>query len=95
MTQRRNMFDLDHKGIVGDWCFLAQDTKIAVRYGGDAFKQTVIIPISDTGSDIPPVWKWDGNKEAPTITPSILVNSVPGWNPGWHGFLTAGKLITV
>lgn len=32
------------------------------------------------------VWGWDGNKEKPTLTPSI--HDV-GY---WHGFLTAGKL---
>jgi hypothetical protein len=32
------------------------------------------------------VWGWDGNTEAPTLTPSI---SVPGY---WHGYLRAGKL---
>ena len=29
-------------------------------------------------------WEWDGNFEAPTITPSIDAS------PGWHGYLTAG-----
>ena len=29
---------------------------------------------------------WDGNEEAPTLRPSILVPD------GWHGFLEAGKL---
>lgn len=33
-----------------------------------------------------PTWKWDGNFEAPTLTPSI--NCVSGC--GWHGYLTAG-----
>ena len=34
-------------------------------------------------------WGWDGNLEAPTITPSI--NCVGGC--GWHGFITAGKVV--
>jgi hypothetical protein len=34
-------------------------------------------------------WGWDGNFEAPTITPSI--NCVGGC--GWHGFITAGKVV--
>lgn len=30
-------------------------------------------------------WGWDGNEDAPTITPSI-------WTKGhWHGYLTAGE----
>lgn len=38
--------------------------------------------------DGPRIWGWDGNEEKPTLKPSI--NS-PGQ---WHGFLTAGKLIS-
>jgi len=91
---RKNLEDLDNNGQIGDWCFLKKDSYIAIRYGEDVSKQTAVIPIADTGSNVPPVWQWDGNKESPTITPSILVEIVPNWNPGWHGFLTNGKLIT-
>lgn len=35
---------------------------------------------------INPSWQWDGNFEAPTLTPSV--NCVSGC--GWHGFLKAG-----
>lgn len=36
-------------------------------------------------------WEWDGNRESPTLNPSI--NMYPNWNrPGWHGFMRAGKL---
>jgi len=31
-------------------------------------------------------WKWDGDKEKPTVTPSILINPC-----GWHGYLTKGQ----
>ena len=34
------------------------------------------------------IWAWDGNVEAPTLTPSI--NCVGGC--GWHGFITAGVM---
>jgi hypothetical protein len=34
------------------------------------------------------VWGWDGNPETPTLTPSILA---PGQ---WHGYLTAGRLVS-
>lgn len=33
-------------------------------------------------------WIWDGNREAPTVTPSILQSGLPC---KWHGFLTAGE----
>lgn len=88
--RRANVDDLK----VGDWCFLKHDTHIAVRYAENEMTGMVILPISDTGSEVPPVWKWDGNKDCPTLTPSILVNSVPNWNAGWHGFLTAGVLVS-
>lgn len=32
------------------------------------------------------VWGWDGNEDAPTITPSI---HFPGY---WHGYLRYGRL---
>jgi hypothetical protein len=35
-----------------------------------------------------PAWKWDGNREAPTLSPSINVID------RWHGYLKAGKLET-
>ncbi|MXY79727.1 MAG: hypothetical protein F4Y94_08600 [Chloroflexi bacterium] len=38
-----------------------------------------------------PVDGWDGNLEAPTLTPSIHVGG-SGPNPGWHGYFEAGKL---
>lgn len=31
---------------------------------------------------------WDGNKEKPTLTPSIWARN----RKGWHGYLTNGKL---
>ena len=48
---------------------------------------------SDAGA---PTWTWDGNREAPTCTPSILIyqmEEATGQRVGehWHGFLTAGE----
>lgn len=40
----------------------------------------------------PQNWAWDGNQNAPTITPSIdFENGRPG---AWHGYLTAGEWVT-
>lgn len=36
------------------------------------------------------VWRWDGNEEKPTVTPSIKMLS----GCMWHGFLTAGVFRT-
>ena len=95
MTLLRNLDDLDTNGKKGDWCFLNKDELIAIRYGEDAFQGTTIIPISENVMAGEPHWQWNGNKECPTLTPSILVHAVPNWDNGWHGFLTDGKLITV
>jgi hypothetical protein len=35
-------------------------------------------------------WTWDGNRDKPTVTPSI--RDMAGCL--WHGFLTAGEFIT-
>lgn len=44
-------------------------------------------------------WKWDGNREAPTLTPSINCLAHNPKNPkekyagcGWHGWITAGDI---
>lgn len=36
-------------------------------------------------------WTWDGNRDAPTCTPSILHRSGDGMTECWHGYLTAGE----
>lgn len=42
-----------------------------------------------------PVWNWDGNREKPTLTPSINILQLndKGEKIGehWHGYLTAGR----
>lgn len=46
-------------------------------------------------NDRRPLWAWDGNRESPTLTPSILIYQMndAGEKTGehWHGFLTAGE----
>lgn len=49
---------------------------------GDMFGAAVK---AETGGG--PVWQWDGNAEAPTLTPSL--RRLDGCK--WHGFLTAGE----
>lgn len=41
------------------------------------------------GRGHPHEWDWDGNREAPTLTPSI--QQVGGC--GWHGWLRAGEWV--
>jgi hypothetical protein len=87
---RVNFDDLFENGQKGDWAFSSDSARIAVRYGETHLKGTVILPINVSHG-----WQWDGNRESPTLSPSILVESVPNWNDGWHGFLRNGKLETV
>lgn len=35
-------------------------------------------------------WHWDGNKEKPTLTPSLGLGPKDGNYYHWHGFLRAG-----
>ena len=91
MALLKDLDDLETNGKKGDWAFLKDDTWIAIRYGESVFKGMVIIPIADKEKSN---WSWNGNKEAPTLTPSILVESVPDWNEGWHGWLRNGILET-
>jgi len=86
----REKFDNDSKK--GDWCFINNDTYIIVKYG-DKWSDVCVLPIQVKESNSN--WNWNGNKELPTLTPSILVKPYPDWTDGWHGFLTDGKLITV
>ena len=77
---------------VGEWQFVNDFTAIWIHVPDEKLTDRwlpglVRIPISSMGSNIPPVWQWDGNKEAPTLSPSIDVHGV------WHGWLRAGKLI--
>lgn len=106
---RKNLYDLETNGLVGDWSFLEneQGLHIFLRhprkeqeiFGDEARGEIVHLPIRIGESISSPVcWGWNGNREAPTITPSILVYGGDG-NGGrteyWHGFLTDGKLVTV
>lgn len=48
----------------------------------------VTIPVRDGFSST--YWKWDGNKESPTLTPSI--QRLSGCK--WHGYVTKGQFVT-
>jgi len=89
---KNNMDDLDKNGNVGDWCFINSDTLIAIRYGEDAFTNTCILPVAGNLVGSKPHWSWNGDREKPTLTPSILVYKHEGFDDGWHGFLTDGEL---
>lgn len=87
---RENIDDIQENGGVGDWSFTKDDTHIAIQLHA-GMKGLAILPIKDQAN----AWQWDGNRDAPTLSPSIL-----HWGGGkdapatWHGYLRAGKLET-
>lgn len=89
MSLLSNLDEFDKKGQVGDWCFTTDERYLVVKLheGNDG---VAAIRIKED-PEIPngAVWQWDGNREAPTLTPSILHHS----NPEWHGYLREGQLI--
>jgi hypothetical protein len=92
MPLRKDWDDLAENGAQGDWYFSREDTYITIRWGHEAF-QVATIPIS-TGEKSDRFWLWDGNKDAPTIQPSIRILGGDGNPDVWHGWLTKGALIT-
>ena len=44
------------------------------------------LPIAGHGH--PQEWEWDGNREAPTLSPSVFNTGMPCQ---WHGWLRAGE----
>lgn len=81
---------------VGDWAFVDQERTIFVRLpvpDGHYSDGIHFLPLSRESrfcSAGGPAWSWDGNREAPTLNPSILA-----LDTGWHGYLRAGVLVEV
>jgi hypothetical protein len=97
-TDQHELFE---KGQIGDWCFVNDFQDIWLCYPtpsgvpGEVLRDIIHLYIHKANESFTrtPNWVWDGNIEAPTITPSIRVNA--GRSSEWHGFLTAGKVVTV
>lgn len=83
--------DLDINGQKGDGYFIKDDTYIVIRFG-DTMDDICVLPI-DKNKKV--FREWNGSKDAPTLTPSILVHGARDEPDRWHGYLTDGKLITV
>ena len=94
MTLRKDLNDLDTNGQKGDWIFVNDDTILILRWG-DSVDDIAMMYVSHTPKGNHPVWEWNGNKELPTLSPSILVHGHKGEPARWHGYLTNGKLTTV
>lgn len=87
MALLQNLDTLDAQGKKGDWCFLNDDRLMALRYG-DEIENTCVIAVRPGANKH--VWNWDGNKDAPTLSPSIRCYT--GDKTLWHGFLEHGVL---
>lgn len=68
----------------GDFCFDEDFSHIYVWLPGVSGPDSLRIQKGPPGGDR--VWGWDGNTEAPTLTPSIHDQN------HWHGYLKAGRL---
>lgn len=71
----------------GAFFFDKDDKHILMVLPGDT--ELVAIPIDGSRG-----WRWDGNREKPSVTPSILAYER---QPGplverWHGYMRAGRL---
>jgi hypothetical protein len=83
---RHDLFvSLSLEGKEGDWWFDAAHENIFIWIPGGGVTRWPI----DCEPGEHPCWKWDGNLDAPTLTPSL-------WLVGtWHGWMREGKLVSV
>jgi hypothetical protein len=86
--------DLLNLGTVGDWAFSPEEEPPAIWIrtpDGSPSGTMSRLPITPIDSVLD-AWAWDGNRDAPTISPSIHRLPVVGFKAGWHGFMRAGRL---
>lgn len=86
---RGTLKDLADNGQEGDWAFSVGDAELVIRIPVGGYARGVLcawklspVPIPDEED-----WQWDGNREAPTLTPSL------NWVGVWHGYMRAGELV--
>lgn len=89
---------LKEHGELGDFCFIDNDSAIIIRMPDgpnypSARGSMIRWPLKPghnlPGVDQDAVWNWDGNRNQPTLTPSLH------WVDVWHGWMRAGKLESV
>lgn len=89
--------ELEETGKVGDWCFIGENDiflrhpmkEIREWWPGDNLMQGSIVHLIVNDPKRKPSWKWNGDREKPTLSPSVRVIGY------WHGFLENGELRTV
>lgn len=93
-TRRKDIDDLIDNGETGDFCFQKTKTGLTLWLKVPTSKddtrsdsaRVVRLPLTDTQGG--PTWTFDGNQDAPTLSPSVRVRGM------WHGFLKNGELET-
>lgn len=84
----RNVGSYDAMKNPGDFYFAERDGHegiiIILPYGGWHHIAVVNGPAGGNR-----VWGWNGDREKPTLTPSIRAGT-----DDWHGYLTAGRLVS-
>lgn len=92
-TGRRHPDNCDHDLLsqIGDFAWSVGDAAVegllinAPRIDGTS-RGVVYIPVQLGPNSPGKHWGWDGNRDRPTLTPSIH------WLGHWHGYLTSGQL---
>lgn len=79
-----NPLPVDHKTQPGDFSWNEDFTVIYVCLPCDKHMDAIHVQRGGPGGSR--VWGWDGNKDKPTLTPSIH------YLGHWHGYLNAGRL---
>ena len=76
----------------GDYCFTdnTKDETVGINIKCPGCGNESYLQFADTSSTVEKAskWKWNGNKDKPTLRPSLLFNGCCNW----HGYLTDGKL---
>lgn len=89
---RKNLDDLEENGQSGDWAF-SDDTDhpqyiyIRIPDGVNERGSTTPWLLKEKPDPVIDDWQWDGNREAPTLTPSLH------WVGVWHGWMRNGQLV--
>src|SRR4030088_2816151 len=78
----------------GSHCDDLRDPPKWFRYGCPRGRGECMVPIFPRAYSYGATWRWDGNRDAPTLTPSINCLAEKDGQKlagcGWHGWVRAG-----
>jgi len=89
---RNNLTELAVHGKVGDWCFSRSGKSMFICYPYPGEQRGKILHVTifqELKEKIHIGWLWNGDREKPTLEPSMHVPGV------WRGVLTEGVLHTI